>query len=86
MLQATVWLFSVLLQPCENLPPVITSVLALELSVAVRRVRGAGATGAKALVTICPFCVRNLVDGAKLLWSSLEIVPPESLVAGLVVA
>lgn len=43
-------------------------------------------SGAKALVTTCPFCVRILADGAKLLESSLEIVTLESLVAGLVVA
>jgi len=53
--------------------------------IAARRVQEAEATGASVLVTACPFCVRNLTDGAKLVKSSVEVVTLESLVAGLII-
>jgi heterodisulfide reductase subunit D len=56
------------------------------VQIAARRVREAETTGASMLVTTCPFCVRNLVDGARLARSSLEIATLESLVAKLILA
>lgn len=53
------------------------------IAVAANRVKEAESTGASILVTACPFCLRNLSDGAKSISSSIEIKTIESLVAGL---
>ncbi|MHA1905025.1 MAG: (Fe-S)-binding protein [Candidatus Thorarchaeota archaeon] len=50
------------------------------IQIAARRVQEAEATGASILVTSCPFCLRNLSDGAALVNSSLEVRSVESLV------
>ncbi|MHA1371372.1 MAG: (Fe-S)-binding protein [Promethearchaeota archaeon] len=46
--------------------------LALEIS--KNRIKEAEETGAKTLVSTCPFCVRNLSDGIKALGSDIEMV------------
>ena len=51
------------------------------IQIAMRRIHEAEATGASILVTSCPFCLRNLRDGAALANSSLEVTSVESLVA-----
>ena len=53
--------------------------------IAARRVQEAETTGASVLVTACPFCMRNLTDGAKLVHSRVEVVTLESLVAKLII-
>ena len=45
----------------------------LALEIAKKRIKEAEETGAEYLVTICPFCNRNLSDAAKDLGSSLKI-------------
>jgi heterodisulfide reductase subunit D len=51
------------------------------IAVAAQRVQEAESTGASILVTACPFCLRNLSDGAKSLGSEIEVKTIESLVA-----
>ncbi len=53
------------------------------VAVAANRVLEAEATGASILVTACPFCLRNLRDGAESINSKMRIESIESLVAGL---
>ena len=53
------------------------------VAVAANRVREAEATGASILVTACPFCLRNLRDGANSINSEMKIESVESLLAGL---
>jgi len=48
------------------------------------RVQEAKEAGASVLVTACPFCVRNLSDGARLIGSDIEIKTIEFLVSELV--
>jgi Fe-S oxidoreductase len=50
--------------------------------VAANRVREAEATGASILVTACPFCLRNLRDGATSINSQMKIESVETLLAG----
>ncbi len=52
------------------------------IAVAARRIKEAESTGASLLVTACPFCLRNLSDGAKSIDSDIEVRTIESLVAG----
>jgi heterodisulfide reductase subunit D len=52
--------------------------------IASRRVKEAESTGASILTTACPFCLRNLQDGADLIDSSIRVATIESLVADLV--
>jgi heterodisulfide reductase subunit D len=54
------------------------------VAVAANRVREAEDTGASILVTACPFCLRNLRDGAESIKSSMKIESVESLLADLV--
>ena len=51
------------------------------IAVAAQRVKEAESTGASILVTACPFCLRNLSDGAKSIDSDIEVRTIESLVA-----
>ncbi|MFX1270262.1 MAG: (Fe-S)-binding protein [Promethearchaeota archaeon] len=51
------------------------------IAVAVLRVKEAESAGADILVTACPFCLRNLSDGAKSIGSSIEVRTIESLLA-----
>ncbi|MFW9838374.1 MAG: (Fe-S)-binding protein [Candidatus Thorarchaeota archaeon] len=53
------------------------------IAVAGNRVREAERTGASILVTACPFCLRNLRDGAESISSSMRIESVESLIADL---
>ncbi len=53
------------------------------IAIAADRVREAEATGASILATSCPFCLRNLQDGANLIKSSIKVASVESLIAGL---
>lgn len=55
------------------------------IAVAANRVREAEATGASILVTSCPFCLRNLQDGAKLAESKIDVTSVTSLVANLLI-
>lgn len=50
------------------------------IAVAAQRIREAESTGASILATACPFCLRNLSDGAKSIRSNIEIRTIESLV------
>jgi len=52
--------------------------------IASRRVREAESTGASIIATACPFCLRNLQDGAELIGSPIRLVTIESLVAELI--
>ena len=54
------------------------------IAVAANRVREAEATGASILTTACPFCLRNLRDGAASVKSQMKIESIESLLAGLI--
>ncbi|NHI84042.1 MAG: (Fe-S)-binding protein [Candidatus Thorarchaeota archaeon] len=54
------------------------------IEIASRRVKEAEETGASLLVTACPFCLRNLEDGAKSIGSSIKVCAIESLVANLI--
>lgn len=54
------------------------------IAIAANRVREAEATGASILVTACPFCLRNLRDGANSINSKMKIESVESLLAELV--
>ncbi|MFW9869154.1 MAG: (Fe-S)-binding protein [Candidatus Thorarchaeota archaeon] len=54
------------------------------IAVAANRVQEAENTGASILVTACPFCLRNLRDGAESIKSSIKIESVESLLAKLV--
>jgi heterodisulfide reductase subunit D len=51
------------------------------IAVAAKRVTEAESTGASILVTACPFCLRNLSDGAKSTDSNIEVRTIESLIA-----
>ena len=51
------------------------------IAIAASRVREAEATGATILVTSCPFCLRNLRDGANSIESTLEVVSIEALLS-----
>ncbi len=51
------------------------------IAIAASRVREAEATGATILVTSCPFCLRNLRDGAESIGSGMEILSIESVLA-----
>ena len=51
------------------------------IAVAAHRVKEAESTGASILVTACPFCLRNLSDGAKSIGSDIEVRTIESLIA-----
>ncbi len=51
------------------------------IAVAANRVREAEATGASILTTACPFCLRNLRDGAESINSPLKVESVESLLA-----
>jgi heterodisulfide reductase subunit D len=51
------------------------------IAVAALRVKEAESIGASILVTACPFCLRNLTDGAKSIGSSIEVKTIESLLA-----
>ncbi len=53
------------------------------IAVAANRVQEAEATGASLLVTACPFCLRNLRDGAQSINSQMKIESVESLLAEL---
>jgi heterodisulfide reductase subunit D len=50
-------------------------------AIAAQRIKQAESTGANILVTACPFCLRNLSDGATLIGSDIEVRTIESLVA-----
>jgi heterodisulfide reductase subunit D len=50
------------------------------IAVAAKRIREAESTGATILVTACPFCLRNLSDGAKSIDSDIEVRTIESLI------
>jgi Fe-S oxidoreductase len=50
------------------------------IEVAAKRVREAESTGASILATACPFCLRNLSDGAKSIGSKIEVRTIESLI------
>ena len=54
------------------------------IAVAANRVREAEATGASILTTACPFCLRNLRDGAASINSEMKIESIESLLAELI--
>ena len=51
------------------------------IAISANRVREAEATGASLLVTACPFCLRNLRDGAESINSRLKVESVESLLA-----
>lgn len=51
------------------------------ISIAARRVQEAESVGATVLLTACPFCLRNLTDGAKRISSDIKIRTVESLLA-----
>ncbi|MFW9767221.1 MAG: (Fe-S)-binding protein [Candidatus Thorarchaeota archaeon] len=53
------------------------------VAIAANRVREAEATDASLLVTSCPFCLRNLQDGANSMGSRIEVRSITSLIAGL---
>ena len=53
------------------------------IDIATRRVRDAEAIQASMLVTSCPFCLRNLQDGATRINSKIEVISIESLIASL---
>ncbi|MGY5858953.1 MAG: (Fe-S)-binding protein [Candidatus Thorarchaeota archaeon] len=53
------------------------------IDIAAKRVRDAEDVKASMLVTSCPFCLRNLQDGAKRINSSIEVVSIESLIESL---
>ncbi len=53
------------------------------ISIAADRVREAEASGATILTTSCPFCLRNLQDGANFIKSNIKVASVESLIAGL---
>lgn len=53
------------------------------ISIAADRVREAEASGATILTTSCPFCLRNLQDGANFIESDIKVASVESLIAGL---
>jgi heterodisulfide reductase subunit D len=54
------------------------------VAIAANRVQEAEATGASILVTACPFCLRNLRDGAESINSQMKIESVESLLAELI--
>jgi Fe-S oxidoreductase len=54
------------------------------IEVAAKRIKEAEMTGASILVTACPFCVRNLNDGAESIDSKIRIMFLDSLVASLI--
>lgn len=54
------------------------------VAIAANRVQEAEATGASILVTACPFCLRNLRDGAQSINSQMKIESVESLLAELI--
>jgi Fe-S oxidoreductase len=54
------------------------------IAIAANRVREAEVTEASILVTACPFCLRNLQDGAQSINSQMKIESVESLLAKLV--
>jgi heterodisulfide reductase subunit D len=54
------------------------------IEVAAKRIKEAEMTGASILVTACPFCVRNLNDGAESIDSKIRIMSLDSLVASLI--
>lgn len=54
------------------------------IAIAANRVREAEATGASILVTACPFCLRNLRDGANSINSKMKIESVESLLSELI--
>ena len=54
------------------------------VAIAANRVQEAEATGASILVTACPFCLRNLRDGAQIINSQMKIESVESLLAELI--
>lgn len=51
------------------------------ISIAARRVQEAESVGATILLTACPFCLRNLTDGAERISSDIKIRTVESLLA-----
>jgi Fe-S oxidoreductase len=51
------------------------------VAIAAERVQEAEATGAQILATACPFCLRNLRDGAAAIGSKIEVRTVESLIA-----
>jgi Fe-S oxidoreductase len=53
------------------------------IAIAANRVREAETTGASILVTSCPFCLRNLQDGAASLDSTIKVQSVTSLIAEL---
>lgn len=53
------------------------------IDIAARRVRDAEAIQASMLVTSCPFCLRNLQDGATRIDSKIEVISIESLIDSL---
>ena len=55
------------------------------IAVAADRIREAEATGASILTTACPFCLRNLRDGAQSINSDMKIASVESLLAELII-
>lgn len=54
------------------------------IEIAARRVKEAEVTGASIMVTACPFCMRNLSDGAASINSKMRVMFLDSLVASLV--
>ena len=53
------------------------------IAIAANRVREAKATGASILVTACPFCLRNLRDGANSISANMKIESVESMLSKL---
>ncbi len=53
------------------------------IDIAAKRVRDAEAIQASMLVTSCPFCLRNLQDGATRINSRIKIISIESLIDSL---
>jgi heterodisulfide reductase subunit D len=51
------------------------------IAIAARRVQEAGSAGAVLLLTACPFCLRNLTDGAEHIGSDIKVRTVESLLA-----
>jgi len=51
------------------------------IAIAARRVQEAESVGATILLTACPFCLRNLTDGAERIGSDIKIRTVESLLA-----
>jgi heterodisulfide reductase subunit D len=51
------------------------------IAIAARRVQEAESVGATILLTACPFCLRNLTDGAEGIGSDIKIRTVESLLA-----